>query len=198
MFPLGSVVFPSQVVPLHIFEERYRQLMTDITAPDAEATFGIVLLDRGHEVGSSYTGITVATRVKVLQAEEFDDGRWGTVTAGVERLTIHEWLPEDPYPQAMVSSRTVDDDGGGSLSDLKALLLDTLTEVASRASAKMPDELGFSSDPHQLLDQISAIAPVTAFDRQQVLEATSTSDQIAKLTDALEGKLVVLRAMNDE
>ena len=198
MFPLGSTVFPSQVVPLHIYEERYRQLMTDLTGPDGEGTFAIVLIDRGQEVGASDTGVLVATRVEILQSEEFDDGRWGVVTAGVERVTIHEWLEVDPYPRALVSSRPVVDDGGGSLADLQVLLIETLTEAAAQAGAELPEDLGFSQDPHQLLDQLSAVSPLIEFDRQQVLEAQTTSGQMAKLRDALEGKLVLLRAMKDE
>ena len=61
MFPLGSTVFPQQVVPLHIFEERYRTLLEHVTADDDSPGFGIVLIDRGHEVGGGDIRTTVGT-----------------------------------------------------------------------------------------------------------------------------------------
>ena len=197
MFPIGSTVFPGQVVPLHIFEERYRTLMSDILTLDGEQTFGIVLIDRGHEVGGGDSRVSVATRVDVIQAEEFDDGRWAVVTVGVERIHIDEWLDDDPYPRALVSTRTVVDDGGSPLADVQSLLLDVLSTVAARNGVQLPDDFGFSADPHQHLDQMSALAPLTEFDRQHVLEAVSTTDQISRLTDALEGKRIIMRGVED-
>jgi Lon protease-like protein len=198
MFPLGSTVFPSQVVPLHVFEPRYRTLLSDLTADGADATFGIVLIDRGFEVGGQDHRVDVATRVEILQAEEFDDGRWGVVTAGVERLDILDWLSEDPYPQARVASRTVVDNGGADLGELEASLMATLRLLAKLANQEAPKSYEFSVEPHVRLDQISALAPLTEFDRQSVLEASTTSEQIAILGDALEHKRFLLQAQQDE
>lgn len=198
MFPLGSTVFPGQVVPLHVFEPRYQTLLADLTTPDADASFGIVLIDRGFEVGGGDHRVDVATRVEILQAEEFEDGRWGVVTAGVERLDIIEWLEDDPYPRAIVSPRLVKDNGGTSLDDLETLLVETIALAAARAGVETPGDLDFSEDPQVRLDQLSALSPLTEFDRQGVLEAATTSEQIARLTDALAGKQELLRAELDE
>ncbi len=197
MFPLGSTVFPGQVIPLHIFEERYRKLAQDLIAPDADATFGIALIDRGHEVGGGDSRMQVATRVEVLQAEEFDDGRWGVVAAGVERIDVVEWLADDPYPMARVLPRQVTDNGGASLDDLEELLMETLRVAARLSGSELPEDFGFSGEPMQRLDQFSALAPLTEFDRQQILEAQTTSTQIALLSDALEGKLLMLQAVEE-
>lgn len=198
MFPLGSTVFPGQVVPLHVFEPRYRTLLADLTAPDADATFGIVLIDRGFEVGGGDHRVGVATRVEILQAEEFEDGRWGVVTAGVERLNVLEWLEDDPYPLALVEPRKVQDNGGASLDDLESLLVETIELAAAQAGVEAPGELDFSDDPQVRLDQLSALSPLTEFDRQGILEATTTSEQIDRLTDALVGKQELIRAELDE
>ncbi len=203
MFPIGSTVFPNQVVPLHVFEERYRQLLRDLlgTGPDAAssgATFGIVLIERGHEVGGDDDRVSVATRVEILQAEELDDGRWAVVTVGMERMNVHEWLEDDPYPRAIVSRRAVSDTGGSSLTDLEALLMETLELAASQAGMQMPQDFGLSNNPQQRLDQFSALAPLNEFDRQRVLEAETTSHQITLLTEALEGKRLLLRGVQGE
>ena len=194
MFPLGSTVFPQQVVPLHIFEERYRTLLEHVTADDDSPGFGIVLIDRGHEVGGGDVRTSVGTRVKVLQAERFDDGRWGIVVLGVERIDILEWLPDDPYPLAVVTPRSVADDGGSSLDDLESSLQETIDLIVSASGAETPEPYAFDSDPHVRLDQMSAVAPVGDFDRQRILEAATTSEQMARLSNALEDKQMLLRA----
>lgn len=197
MFPLGSTVFPGQVVPLHVFEDRYRTLLREITSDGADPTFGIVLIDRGFEVGGGDHRVDVATRVEILQAEEFEDGRWGVVTAGLERINILEWLEDDPYPRARVSPREVRDTGGASLDDLETLLVDTIGLAAFQAGVEVPGNLQFSADPQTRLDQLSALSPLTEFDRQEVLEAPTTSLQIEKLSVALEDKKVLIQAQID-
>ncbi len=197
MFPLGSTVFPGQVVPLHVFEPRYRALLDELFGGDSEPTFGIVLIDRGFEVGGGDHRVDVATRVEILQAEEFEDGRWAVVTAGVERLDILEWLSDDPYPRAIVAPRPVDDDGGASLDDLQDVLLATIELAARSVGVDPPESLDFSNDPQTRLDQLSALSPLTEFDRQKVLEARTTSRQIALLSEALSEKQLLIRAELD-
>lgn len=194
MFPLGSTVFPQQVVPLHVFEERYRTMLSHLTSDDADPSFGIALIDRGHEVGGGDERLSVATRVQIVQAEQYQDGRWGLIVAGVERLDIIEWLPDNPYPRALVTPRTVVDNGGSSIEDLEALVLELITTMAQHAGVEQTPEYSFSTDPRTRLDQLCAVAPLTDFDRQNVLEAATTSAQMRVVTEAIEDKLLVLRA----
>ena len=194
MFPLGSTVFPHQIVPLHVFELRYRTLLEHIMSEDGSQTFGIALIDRGHEVGGGDLRTTVGTRVEVIQAEQFDDGRWGIVVAGVERIDILDWLPDDPYPIAEVSPRLVADNGGSNLDDLEQSLHETIELIAEVAGAEPLDPYIFANDPQARLDQMSAVAPLGDFDRQRVLEAMTTRDQMSLLSEALEDKKVLLRA----
>lgn len=194
MFPLGSTVFPQQVVPLHVFEPRYRALLEEITNDPESAGFGITLIDRGHEVGGGDHRTLVGTRVEVLQAERFDDGRWAVVVAGVERIDILKWLPDDPYPQAAVASRTVIDNGGSDLDALGGEVTRTINLMAEVAGRVAPEPHEFSSDPRTRLDQLSAVAPLSEFDRQRVLEAPTTNDQVTLLREALADKQLLLRA----
>ena len=123
MFPLGSNVFPHQIMPLHVFEPRYRAMFEELSS-SASPEFGIVLIERGHEVGGNEQRSTVGTRVRVLQSEQFDDGRWAVIAAGIERLDVIEWLPDNPYPQAIVAPRPVVDNGGSDLNELQAVVME--------------------------------------------------------------------------
>lgn len=100
MFPLGSVLLPSMVLPLHVFEERYRAMVRDCLAGERE--FGVTLIERGSEVGGGDIRAMAGTVAEIVQAEEFDDGRWGVVAVGARRVRVTGWLPDDPYPRAEV------------------------------------------------------------------------------------------------
>lgn len=200
MFPLGTNVFPSQVVPLHIFEDRYRTLMDDIIASSAlderPATFGIVLIERGSETGGGDVRSTIATRVEVLHAEAFDDGRWGVVVAGVERLDVVRWHEDDPYPIADVVVRDRRDTGG-SLAEVEGMVEESLRVGAQIFGGDVQELAELSGDPIERLDQMCALAPLTTFDRQQILEAVTTDRQIELFSGALADKLELLCAELD-
>ena len=102
MFPLGRVLLPGVVLPLHVFEPRYQQLVRDcLDAPDHE--FGVVLIDRGSEVGGGDTRSDVGVVAEMLQVAALDGGRFAVVTVGTRRYPGRSsGLPDDPYPRADV------------------------------------------------------------------------------------------------
>ena len=104
IFPLEHAVVPSTIVPLHIFEPRYRQLARDLQTME-DPSFGIVGIERGREVGGHDQRFDVGVVMRVLHAEEFSDGQWALTSVASRRITVTEWLPEDPYPQALVVDR---------------------------------------------------------------------------------------------
>ncbi|MDQ1370907.1 MAG: ATP-dependent Lon protease [Acidimicrobiaceae bacterium] len=103
MFPLGTVLVPHGILPLHVFEPRYRVLMFDCMRGEPE--FGVVLIERGSEVGGDDQRFGVATVARIAQASELADGRWVVLALGTRRVDVREWLPDDPYPLALVDER---------------------------------------------------------------------------------------------
>src|SRR5579862_3669316 len=100
MFPLSTVLFPSGRLPLHVFEPRYRQMTAECLAGTGE--LGIVLISRGREVGGGDERMGVGTVGHIDRAMRLPDGRWLLSVGGRRRLRVVEWLPDDPYPVAMV------------------------------------------------------------------------------------------------
>src|ERR1700689_5011400 len=131
MFPLGTVLFPHAVLPLHVFESRYRALMQHCL--DADRRFGVVLIERGSEVGGGDQRARVGTQGVITRAAELSDGRWVLEVAGEVPVVIEEWLPDDPYPVALVSDHRGDDPGGeddgGGEADLPALSLQATQRI---------------------------------------------------------------------
>ena len=98
MFPLGTVLFPHGLLPLHVFEPRYRALVETCLADENEPEFGVVLIERGSEVGGGDTRFDVGTVARIVEASRFDDGRYVLVARGITRCAVREWLPDDPVP----------------------------------------------------------------------------------------------------
>ena len=113
MFPLGAVLFPGGVLPLHVFEPRYRRLVQDLL--DGEPEFGVTLIEKGSEVGGGDQRSAVGTVARLVRVAEMPDGRYAIVSVGVRRIRVVRWLEDDPYPRAEVEDwpddRAPDPDG---------------------------------------------------------------------------------------
>ena len=172
MLPLGAVLLPSGVMPLQLFEERYRRMIVDVLATDRE--FGVVLIRRGSEVGGGDLRCDVGTRARVLEARKAPDGRWAVTIVGLQRVRVERWLPDAPHPVAEVSPMP-DRPGPGvpevayrSLESRLRRLLAHLSELGDPVQAATFD---LADDPAFGTLQMAALGPFTAYDRQLLLEA---------------------------
>ena len=103
MFPLGLVLLPGGVLPLHVFEDRYLQMFREILADDVNPPeFGVALITKGREAGGGDARAMVATSARILDMQATPDGRYVLAAVGTDRLRINAWLPDDPYPVADV------------------------------------------------------------------------------------------------
>src|SRR3954468_16235525 len=110
LFPLGSVLLPGAVLPLHVFEPRYRALVADCLAAD-EHEFGVVLIDRGHEVGGGDVRRVAGTVARMIQVAQLDGGRFAAAGGGPGRRRVERGLREEPYPRADVVDWPDDESG---------------------------------------------------------------------------------------
>ena len=94
MFPLSSVLFPLGALPLHIFEPRYLAMVGE--AIDDDGTFGVVLIERGSEVGGGDVRFGTGTSAQIVNAGFIDDERMAVMAVGEGRIRIEEWLGDDP------------------------------------------------------------------------------------------------------
>ena len=182
MFPLGSVLLPGTVLPLHIFEPRYRRLVEDcVEAPEHE--FGVVLIERGNEVGGGDVRRPVGTMARMVQVAEMDDGRYAVMAVGTHRIEVRSWLADDPYPRAEVVE-WVDDEPfevGSELDELAG----TVRRVAALA-LELGDQgrdLGteLSDDTLVASYQLAHLAPLGEADRYDLLCASGPLARLAML-----------------
>ncbi len=191
MFPLGTVLLPGMVLPLHVFEPRYRALVHDALGGDRR--FGVVLIERGHEVGGNDSRTSVGTVAEIVRAEEFEDGRWVLVAVGTERIRVEEWLADDPYPCARVSSWP---DGDADVEpDLLADVGRKLQRVLALAAELGEDvpEVDVESDPLTASYQAVILSPLGPQDAQHLLAQPDGQERLARLADLLDDQEQVLR-----
>jgi Uncharacterized protein, similar to the N-terminal domain of Lon protease len=199
MFPLGTVLFPHAVLPLHVFEPRYRAMTRDVLAGDQE--FGVVLIERGSEVGGGDVRFDVGTMAHIVQASELPDGRFALAVVGVQRFRIGRWLPDEPYPRAeiveLVESPVADE--AGAMVDAVVAALHDVHELSARLQglAGAP-VVRVSPDPEQAAFEVAALASLGPLDAQRVLELPDTVARLRALREHLGDAAAVLRARLEE
>ncbi len=188
MFPLGSVLLPSMVLPLHVFEPRYRAMIEVVLASE-EKSFGVVLIERGHEVGGNDQRSGIGTLARVIDTQQADDGRWAVVSVGTDRIRVDEWLEDDPYPQAMVSDWPDESLVSDTARDSYAAILAKhrrLLGLASEAGYDVGPVQELTDDPIVGSFQVAAVAPISSYDRQRLLSAPSIHERFPMLVETLD------------
>lgn len=197
MFPLGTPLLPGSILPLHVFEPRYRQMVQDLLSGDDQMCFGVVLIERGHEVGGGDFRSDVGTVARVLDASVTADGRFAIAAVGEGRFRVAQWLPDDPYPVAEIELWP-DVDAERPL--VEPMVVESLTDRVRRIAEQIRSlggdqtsaDVEVSSDPVLALYHLAAIAPLGPADRQRVLSAPGSADRAAALSEALDDVLAVL------
>lgn len=197
MFPLGTVLLPTMVMPLHVFEPRYRLLLEDCLSDSME--FGVCLIERGSEVGGGDVRTDVGTVAQIVDAQELSDGRWAIATVGTHRFRVESWLPDDPYPRAEVEY-WVDDASGLDLSVERDNVVDLLQNirvlVAEIGGTEPPpaSALVIDLDPTLAGYQATALSPLGPFDRQRLLATPDSRERLTLLATLLGAFEADLRA----
>jgi len=189
MFPLSTVLLPGELLPLHVFEPRYRVMMAHCLERRPHV-FGVVLISRGSEVGGGDTRTDVGTLARIETLSRSEDGRYGLLARGVRRLRVLEWMPDDPFPRARV-------EGLGDGGDVAARTMERaraavvrvealLSEMGRSPAPTMGDPVGAAAvdedvDPHGVWALCRRL-PLGPADRQRLLAAEEAGARLEMLT----------------
>jgi len=190
LFPLGVVALPEMPLPLHIFEERYKLMISECIAKNEP--FGIVLFDGQslHTVGCTVrvTGVT----------KRYEDGRMDIMTQGGQRFVIQKVINEKPFMEAYVNFfEDVDDISLEEFQPLAESAGDLLSKLPEQDQPAEAIHLSARSNPLRWSFAIAALEGFTVAERQSFLEMTSTADRIKKGVRAL-ARIVERSTLTDE
>lgn len=174
LFPLGTVLFPGLLLPLHVFERRYRDLVRDLlTAPDEQRRFGVIAIREGREVGAD--GIRalypVGCVARLRRVDPYDDGRFDIVSTGAQRFRLLSVDTALPYLRAEVELL---DEAPGEAADAAAAGVRALFDVYRRAVGAQPAE-DLPTEPDVLSYLVAATMVLDLPDRQILLEQPDTT-----------------------
>jgi Lon protease-like protein len=178
LFPLGhTVLFPGVPLPLHVFEERYRELVRNLVdkPEDQPRRFGVVAIRQGWEVGAEAAEALyeVGCAAELRRVTRYPDGRYDIVAVGGERFRLLgvdrtsqpylvgsvEWLPPDP----------VEPEAGALVESVSTLFAEYVVAAAS-LQARPPETIELPTDPSELSCVVAAGAVLALEDRQGLLE----------------------------
>ena len=187
VFPLGVVLFPHMPLPLHIFEERYRQMMRDCR--ENGTGFGIVAIREGVEVGGPARPHSVGTLAQLRKVEELGDGRFNIIVVGKTRYRIGSLSRRKPYLTAEVEY--LQDSAGDESRSARLVrcVIDAFRRYADTLrglAGETPSELELPDDAELLSYLVAATLQVETSHKQALLETDSA-------TDRLDGCLTLLR-----
>lgn len=193
MFPLQSALLPGETLPLRIFEPRYSQLVQDCLASPDQA-FGVVLISRGGEVGGGDIRSDVGALAHITECADLGAGQYQLLAPVGERIRVLRWLPDDPYPRAVVEpwpdepGPPVGPDRIGEVVDRILALYHRVAEAHGgriRSDALAVDA-ETADDPALHLYALAARVPMGQADRYAVLATPTLAERVVVLTDAID------------
>ncbi len=203
LFPLNTVLFPGIVMPLHIFEDRYRSLVRDLIAlpPTRDREFGVVAIKVGYEVGERgvHTIQRVGCAALVTEVTANADGSYEIVIVGRRRFHVEDLDPSQDYLQADVEWLT--DTRGASAGEI-ASAADAARDLFDQYRRELEDLRGDDvlegetpRDPVDLSYTLAAAMVLTMAERQQLLECTDVTSRLRMGISLLRSELRAISAI---
>ncbi len=196
LFPLNVVLFPGMALPLHIFEPRYREMITTCVA--AARPFGVVLIKAGAEVGAPAMPHPVGTTAQITTVEQMPDGRLNIETVGYERfriLALHDdqaYLTGtvEPFPMANA-------DGSPAQAAARALapLLRRYLDLLGEAAATKFEPSVLPNSPESLAYLAAIVVQIPMGEKQALLDAAEAGELLTRERTLLRREISLLRAM---
>jgi|ERR1022692_1363887 Lon protease-like protein len=200
LFPLGTVLYPGLLLPLHIFEDRYRRLVRDLLDGPEPRRFGVIAIRKGRETGID--GISalyeIGCTATLRQVREHDDGRFDLVTAGAQRFRLVELDESRPYLQGQVDL-LAEETGGETAAGIAAGAVQRgfrayLDALAARGATQVsvPD---LPDDPLLLSYLVAASVIIDLSDRQALLAEPDAAGRLAAERALLSRETTMLRSL---
>ena len=197
LFPLNNVVlFPGMKLPLHIFEERYKEMIGRCSETDSP--FGVLLIKEGQEVGETAQPFTVGATARIAEVQRLDDGRMNILTQGEQRFRVVEIIREIPYLVGLVQllQEEPGDVAPVLVEEIRQEYIAFLTHQATIAGG-WNSRVDVTDDPPQLfwdvMASLSSTLDVPKELRQRLLETDTTQQRLEQVLPVLNRSNQIMR-----
>src|SRR6516165_8381498 len=196
LFPLGTVLFPGLLLPLHIFEDRYRQLVRDLADGPEPRRFGVIAIRHGRETGVD--GIQALYEIGctaiLRQVKPLEDGRYDVVTVGTQRFRLASLDDSGPYLRGQVDLLTEEAGAAQAVRVVRDGFRAYLNALAERgvpqiSAPELPE------DPVTLSYLVAASMIIDLSDRQALLAEPDALHRLTAERTLLARELTMLRTL---
>lgn len=188
LFPLRTVLFPGMELPLRIFEDRYRAMVSELL--DSGGEFGVLLIREGEEVGGGAVPREVGTTARIEECEETGGGRFRLTARGMRRFRLLRMLPPRPYPYGEVEYIR---DEPEPLTPNLQLAMETVRTTFPpyfRMALSLTDQwaqgIKLPGGPHELVDFLGPWLQMEEEAKQRLLEIEPAAERVAHLAELLD------------
>jgi Lon protease-like protein len=186
LFPLRTVLFPHALLPIHVFEERYKLMIGRCI--EARAPFGVVLIRSGEEVGGPAEPYDIGTTARILRVQRLPDGRMNVAAFGERRFRIDGLDHSEPYLVASVEY--LESEGGDTPEAAEAAarvaaLFGEQIRLVMAVSDQWMRRLDLPSDAGMLADFVAGQLDLQAETKQELLEMLSTPERLRREAEIL-------------
>ncbi len=190
LFPLNTVLFPGASLTLHIFEERYRLMISRCL--EQQTPFGVVLIRDGEEVGQNVLPHDIGTIAQITKHVRLDDGRYYLTTVGQRRFRVQYALQRMPYIVASVAMLPEETNPGiTSIAQELRTTYDQYWQSVTAATGFQNQAEGLSDDLIAMTYQLAHRLQVPNEQKQHWLE-TDMATRIREIIQALQAEMVLL------
>ena len=200
LFPLGTVLYPGLVLPLHIFEERYRQLVRDLLDQPEPRSFGVIAIRKGRETGIDGVAALheIGCTATLREVTPHQDGRFELVTVGTRRFRLLGLDHSQPYLRGEIDllAERAGDEATAALTAaaVRRAFREYLDVLATRGAARVhvPD---LPDEPVLLSYLVAASMIVDLSDRQALLAEPDAAGRLAAERALLARETSILRTL---
>jgi uncharacterized protein len=195
LFPLNTVLFPHMPLPLHIFETRYRAMISDCL--EAGHSFGVVGIREGLETGPALP-YEIGTLAKIVRIDRMEDGRMNLLVSGASRFRILETATDRPYLRGRIDVLAEAGDevaGIGELTDAAATAFRDFSNLLRELVNEKPQAFEPPMEPELLSYLIAGTLTLQLPQKQALLEYPRTDERLRAELALLRREISLLRQM---
>ena len=195
LFPLNTVLFPGNPIPLQIFEPRYQAMLSDCMASDRR--FGVALIKAGAEVGGSAQTHDIGTIARINNVNEVAEGRYFISAVGEQRFAIRERGEDAPYPVAQIEP--LSDEAGVTQSKVAELGeamregTELLLSLVFGLGGGWTSDLPLPESPADLSYYIPKLLSIGLAEKQRLLEVPTVYERLTAEAELLEDQVNYVR-----